>query len=81
MYPNTSERDPLPTKAANRRLRMRLRAELLKRDPVCMWCNKPLYDTGHSRNSMPTLEHIQPLSHGGTWHTHNLALACKGCNK
>lgn len=42
----------------------------------CYLCNKPF-----SNNNRPTIDHIKPLSKGGSWHFDNLALAHLACNQ
>lgn len=41
---------------------------------ACCYCRKDF------PFAQATLEHIVPLSHGGSWHHDNLALACLYCN-
>lgn len=41
---------------------------------VCCYCRHDFLA------AQATLEHIVPLSHGGSWHYDNLALACLPCN-
>lgn len=48
---------------------------LLKIKPFCYWCEKSLDST------LATLDHIIPLSRGGTNGTDNFVLACHNCNK
>lgn len=49
---------------------------LLRRDgPWCWLCRKVL-----TWNQM-TFDHVIPRSKGGSHHTSNLRLACKGCNE
>lgn len=48
---------------------------LLRASPFCYWCKKKL-DTSSS-----TLDHMIPLSKGGTNGTDNFVLACEDCNK
>lgn len=53
----------------------RIRRQLLARKPLCHWCN-----TGLTAQTA-TLEHIMPLSRGGSNREDNLTLACNGCNQ
>lgn len=48
---------------------------LLKTDSHCYWCSKEL------DSSTGTIDHMIPLSKGGTNGTDNLVLACKECNE
>ena len=66
----------------------RYRQELWEQDKTCHWCKRQtLYDansrTGHGRQRprSATIEHVIPLSEGGTWDKKNLVLACRKCNK
>jgi len=52
----------------------------------CTYCGKQLtpitninIPVAHNSNS-PTLDHIVPLSRGGSSELHNLCLSCKSCN-
>lgn len=52
-----------------------LRKQLYQRfGGVCMWCKK------HIPFNRSSVEHIVPLSAGGTSDPSNLGLACKKCN-
>jgi CRISPR/Cas system Type II protein with McrA/HNH and RuvC-like nuclease domain len=51
-----------------------IRRELLTDHPFCMWCDSPLAD------ETATLEHVIPVSRGGTDARANFVLACAGCN-
>jgi 5-methylcytosine-specific restriction endonuclease McrA len=50
------------------------RMELMAADPSCYYCGVAL--TGETA----TIDHVMPLSKGGTWADHNTVLACKACN-
>ena len=65
------------------RQRVAIREALLREDQHCMWCGKYFDDimVYSSAESMPTIEHIIPKSHGGTDDMHNLGLACYDCNQ
>lgn len=43
-------------------------------DPRCFYCGR------HLKPNATTLDHIVPVSRGGTHHPQNLALACPLCN-
>jgi 5-methylcytosine-specific restriction endonuclease McrA len=45
----------------------------------CCWCQCDCIAAPDSRNSA-TIEHVVPLSLGGTWDQDNLAMACSRCN-
>jgi len=45
-----------------------------RRRKKCAYCKKHFY------TRQLTIDHIIPLSKGGTWHIANLVLACKPCN-
>lgn len=51
---------------------------------ICQICGKPVDDSdieeGHIRRNYPTLDHIVPLSKGGTHTWENVQLAHMGCN-
>jgi len=58
---------------------------LRKRDnDICQICGKPVDDTdienGHAHSLYPTLDHIIPLSKGGSHTWANVQLAHMGCN-
>jgi len=42
----------------------------------CYWCGRVFTNFNHLEC---TLEHIIPLSEGGTWHKDNLAISCSYC--
>ena len=46
---------------------------------ICVWCKQNMKKGGDSPNSA-TIEHMQPISHGGVNARYNLRLACKKCN-
>jgi 5-methylcytosine-specific restriction endonuclease McrA len=50
---------------------------------LCKVCGKstPLSLAGQEHPDSPTLDHIIPLSKGGTHQTHNCQCACKACNQ
>ncbi len=88
-HPVTPEaKFPIERRAQNstaRRLRHRLRAQLLGRDgPNCSMCHKPLrFDAQSWENNhedFATLDHILPRAHGGRLVLDNLRLACFPCN-
>lgn len=59
--------------------------KLLKRDGgICQICGRPVdckdVANGHARSLYPTLDHIIPLSKGGTHTWDNVQLAHMGCN-
>lgn len=63
------------------RLRKKLVTWLLSRraDPTtCSYCQCLFTVTG---SRMRTLDHVVPLSKGGTWRVSNLSFACFACNK
>lgn len=51
-----------------------IRRRLLKQNPLCYWCKKQL------TASSATVDHVIPLSKGGTNGFDNFVLACKACN-
>ncbi len=62
---------------------MRRRALLLRlcarQDGCCHYCGRPMtLDRG---NRMATLDHVLPLSRGGTHDPDNLVAACYRCNQ
>jgi hypothetical protein len=44
---------------------------------LCYYCMSPIYVSGHSKY---TVDHIVPLSSGGSSWPGNIALTCKSCN-
>jgi hypothetical protein len=53
-----------------------LRNRVIRRDGFnCKYCKKELM------LSEITIDHIIPLSRGGTWREENLVVACKDCNE
>lgn len=57
--------------------RLKIKLFLILRDGLnCYWCDQP-FDT----KNLPTIEHVKPLSHGGTWEYNNLKLTHEECNK
>lgn len=79
--PATSTRCPAcaranrPARAATRHTGnssyRRLRARVLKANPACAYCGRPATE----------VDHIVPVSQGGTNTIHNLAPACTACNR
>jgi len=51
-----------------------IKRQLLEQDPHCKWCGATL------TAKTATLEHVIPLSVGGTNDPNNIALACAACN-
>lgn len=50
-------------------------ASMIKRDgQACWWCKRPL------ERAEITIEHVKPVSAGGTNRLQNLRLACGPCN-
>lgn len=47
----------------------------------CCWCGKPMQNTNRLRWDYETIEHLRPLSKGGTSEMSNLALAHRRCNE
>lgn len=47
----------------------------------CCWCGKPMQNTHPLRWDYETIEHLRPLSKGGTSAMSNLALAHRKCNQ
>jgi len=56
------------------RKRQRRKQQLLAHKPWCRWCGKKL------SASTATIEHVQPLSLGGSNSRSNMELACRPCN-
>lgn len=52
-----------------------VKRKLLRRDPHCRWCGTELEE------ETATIEHLIPISRGGTNGGDNLRLACQPCNK
>lgn len=62
---------------ARRRQKM-VRALLVRDGGECAYCGRP-FGTGLPF-SRPTIDHVVPVSRGGTNALTNLVLACKPCN-
>lgn len=65
--------------------RPRIRAELYAVQPYCTYCRKPLVLQTSPISlrlgiSFATIDHIIPISKGGTKELSNLTLACARCN-
>lgn len=58
-------------------------AQVRARDGDACWrCNKPMRFGGIPNcGKAATIEHLEPLSRGGTWALDNLALCHPGCNR
>ncbi len=50
-------------------------------DNQCCWCGKPMQNERPYKWDYETIEHLTPLSLGGTHAMSNLALAHKRCNE
>lgn len=60
-----------PHKKTLRRFRLK---SYVKQDGCCAYCEQPM------RLSESTIDHLVPLSRGGTWRHYNLRLVCSACN-
>lgn len=74
----------MPKRIGTKKKRV-LKEALIERDGIhCTWCCKPMVDEPiephEDCDHHMTIEHIVPLSHGGSYDLCNLALACFGCN-
>lgn len=71
-------------KSRDPRRTARAKARLLAADPYCCYCRRPLaYDhptLGLVPNRYCSIDHLLPVSRGGTDDPRNLVLACSGCN-
>lgn len=59
---------------------IKIRRQLLKRDPHCHWCGHRVQEIYGDASNKATLEHVIPLDRGGSNGPDNLVLACKECN-
>lgn len=60
-----------------------LREHVKKHSSIhCFYCNKgPLKKQSDSDDDLATLDHVHPLSKGGTrFHSSNIVVACYACN-
>ncbi len=48
---------------------------------LCIWCKCQLCFDGKNGLKSATIEHLRPISRGGTHNIKNLALACLECNR
>lgn len=55
--------------------RVQTRKALFRRESRCCWCHRQLI------METATIEHVRPLSRGGSNDIDNLRLACEPCNK
>jgi 5-methylcytosine-specific restriction endonuclease McrA len=63
-------------KRMNSKQKKQAKTKLIDRfGSVCFWCSKPLSATQR------TIDHLIPLSQGGSNNFENLRLACPCCNK
>lgn len=61
--------------------RKECRAFVLDRDNwTCHYCSAQLDRDGQGELNSPTVDHIVPLSKGGTWAASNLVACCNWCN-
>jgi len=74
MFP-TSDGIPAIKKKYSVNNAARLRHNLLKKNPRCYLCKKPLTE------KTATLDHYIPKSKGGKTNRENCKLACDGCNQ
>lgn len=73
-----------PIAYPGRSLRKRRRRALKKRDGmICQYCGKKLIIDKHdsNRHNSFVMEHVIPLSRGGTNDLSNLVAACRQCDK
>lgn len=69
---------------AHRRLNRRQKFATLRQihGDNCWRCNRPMrFDGEPNCGKAATIEHLLPLSRGGTWHIDNLRLCHVGCNR
>lgn len=63
----------------------RPKARLLADDPRCVYCGRILAYDHPTRGLVPnrycSIDHLLPVSRGGTDDPRNLVLACSGCNR
>jgi hypothetical protein len=64
-----------PPKAERKKSYKKVKQRLLAQNPFCIWCKNPL------TAETATIDHVIPLSRGGTNGTDNMRLACNGCNQ
>lgn len=60
---------------ARRKVYASAKRRMLKKDPFCFYCRCDL------SGETATVDHVIPLSRGGSNRADNLKLACKGCNQ
>jgi 5-methylcytosine-specific restriction endonuclease McrA len=63
------------------RLTKRLKTLRKHQGNQCCWCGQPMQRTDPQAWDYETLEHLTPLSKGGSHHISNLALAHRKCNQ
>jgi 5-methylcytosine-specific restriction endonuclease McrA len=58
-----------------------LKIKIYKTDgPKCIWCGQDTALINKGNNLFATLEHLIPVSWGGTDEVRNLAISCRDCN-
>lgn len=50
-------------------------------DKKCFYCGKQMVFEGIKKHNKMTIEHLVPLSKGGSWSLGNLRAACLECNE
>jgi 5-methylcytosine-specific restriction endonuclease McrA len=67
-----------------RNVRLRLMKD---QDFTCFYCLRAIYVSWHDAPDLDaanlrqgTIDHIEPLSKGGSWKRYNLCAACRDCN-
>ena len=65
------------SKSCNSHRKRELKRRLFRgrQQASCCFCNRVL------GQRVATLEHVLPLSEGGSWHISNLRISCKACNQ
>lgn len=61
---------------------------MLEQEGECYYCFRKIYtDWKKAKNkqevkdAMATIDHVHPISLGGTWKKYNIVLACRKCNR